>query len=114
MPEDAATIDLTWTQLPVAIDVDLTNGSSELTADVVLVYCRDDAESLCLIEQLRFRLAVTVDAAHQLRLDHELGTIQAGKLADLVALSEDPHDVDPMTIKDIDVRGTVVGGEIHR
>jgi DNA-binding beta-propeller fold protein YncE len=65
LPEDAATIDLTGTQLPVAIDVDLTNGSSELTADVVLVYCRDDAESLCLIEQLRFRLAVTVDAAAQ-------------------------------------------------
>ncbi len=58
--------------------------------------------------------AVTVDAAHQLRLDHELGTIQAGKLADFVALSDDPHDVDPMTIRDIAVRGTVVGGETHR
>jgi len=58
--------------------------------------------------------AVTVDAAHQLRLDHELGTIQAGKLADFVALSDDPGDVDPMTIKDIAVHGTVVGGEIHR
>ncbi len=58
--------------------------------------------------------AVTVDAAHQLRLDHELGTIQAGKLADLVALADDPNDVDPMAIKDIDVRGTMVGGEIHR
>ena len=56
--------------------------------------------------------AVTVDAAHQLRLDHELGTIQAGKLADFVALGADPRDVDPMAIKDIDVHGTVVGGEI--
>jgi len=56
--------------------------------------------------------AVTVDAAHQLRLDHELGTIQAGKLADFVALAEDPNDVDPMAIKDIGVHGTVVGGEI--
>lgn len=56
--------------------------------------------------------AVTVDAAHQLRLDHELGTIQAGKLADLVALADDPRAVDPMSIRDIAVHGTVVGGEI--
>ena len=56
--------------------------------------------------------AVTVDAAHQLRLDHEIGTIQAGKLADFVALGDDPHDVDPMALKDIAVHGTVVGGEI--
>lgn len=56
--------------------------------------------------------AVTVDAAHQLRMDHEIGTIQAGKLADFVALADDPNDVDPMAIKDIAVHGTVVGGEI--
>jgi hypothetical protein len=55
--------------------------------------------------------AVTIDAAHQLRLDHEIGSIEAGKLADFVALADDPHDVDPMSIKDIDVLGTVVGGQ---
>ena len=56
--------------------------------------------------------AVTVDAAHQLRMDHEIGTIEAGKLADFVALAADPYDVDPMMLKDIEVHGTVVGGEI--
>ena len=56
--------------------------------------------------------AVTIDAAHQLRMDHEIGTIEAGKLADFVALAEDPYEVDPMRLKDIEVRGTVVGGEI--
>jgi predicted amidohydrolase YtcJ len=56
--------------------------------------------------------AVTVDAAHQLRMDHEIGTIEAGKLADFVALADDPYDVDPMMLKDIEVHGTVVGGEI--
>ena len=56
--------------------------------------------------------AVTVDAAHQLRMDHEIGSIEAGKLADFVALAADPYDVDPMAIKDIAVEGTVVGGEI--
>ena len=56
--------------------------------------------------------AVTIDAAHQLRMDHEIGTIEAGKLADFVALADDPYDVDPIMLKDIEVRGTVVGGEI--
>ncbi|HEY5664706.1 MAG TPA: amidohydrolase [Ilumatobacter sp.] len=55
--------------------------------------------------------AVTVDAAHQLRMDHEIGTIEAGKLADFVALDADPSTVDPLAIKDIGVVGTVLAGE---
>src|SRR3954471_17638276 len=38
------------------------------------------------------------------------GTITAGKLADYVMLEKDPHDVDPMTIKDIRIVRTVAGG----
>jgi predicted amidohydrolase YtcJ len=38
------------------------------------------------------------------------GTITAGKLADYVMLEKDPHDVDPMTIKDIKIVRTVAGG----
>ncbi len=34
-----------------------------------------------------------------------------GKLADLVVLGADPKAVDPMTIKDIPVERTIVGGE---
>ena len=39
------------------------------------------------------------------------GSIKVGKLADLVVLGSDPTQVDPMTIKDIPVEQTVVGGE---
>lgn len=56
--------------------------------------------------------AVTIDAAHQLRMDHEIGSIEAGKLADFVALADDPYDVDPMALKDLEVLGTVVAGEV--
>ena len=39
------------------------------------------------------------------------GSIEVGKLADLVVLGADPTQVDPMTIKDITVERTIVGGE---
>jgi predicted amidohydrolase YtcJ len=67
------------------------------------------AERIGVDQALR---AVTVDAAHQLRMDHEIGTIEAGKLADFVALGDDPYDVEPIALKDIAVHGTMVGGEV--
>jgi|TARA_B100002003_G_scaffold57486_2_gene52962 predicted amidohydrolase YtcJ len=38
------------------------------------------------------------------------GSITPGKLADMVLLAQDPHDVDPDTIKDIKVVRTILGG----
>ena len=38
------------------------------------------------------------------------GSIAAGKLADFVVLSDDPHTVDPDKIKDIQIVRTVTGG----
>ena len=38
------------------------------------------------------------------------GSIEPGKLADLVVLGADPTQVDPLTIKDIQVERTIVGG----
>lgn len=39
------------------------------------------------------------------------GSVEAGKLADLVVLGADPTKADPMTIKDIPVLQTMVGGQ---
>ncbi len=55
--------------------------------------------------------AATIDAARQLKLDHELGSIQAGKYADFAILDANPLVVDPTELKHIGVWGTVVGGE---
>jgi predicted amidohydrolase YtcJ len=38
------------------------------------------------------------------------GSIAVGKLADFVMLGQDPHQVDPMTLKDVPVVRTVMGG----
>jgi predicted amidohydrolase YtcJ len=40
------------------------------------------------------------------------GSIEVGKLADLVVLGADPRTVDPNTIKDIPVQQTIVGGKV--
>ena len=57
--------------------------------------------------------AITLGGAYQLKLDHEIGSIQAGKFADFAVLDDDPLSVDPVALKDIGVWGTVLGGEPH-
>jgi predicted amidohydrolase YtcJ len=57
--------------------------------------------------------AATIDAAWQIHLDHEIGSIEVGKKADFAVLEQSPLEVDPMAIKDIPVWGTVLAGEKH-
>lgn len=55
--------------------------------------------------------AMTSEAAWQLFSDHEVGSLEVGKLADLVILEKDPRKVDPDTIKDIKVMETWMDGK---
>ncbi len=64
-------------------------------------------ERISAIEALH---AVTIGAAYQLKLDHLMGSIEVGKLADFAVLDDDPTEVDPIRLKDIGVWGTVLGG----
>jgi predicted amidohydrolase YtcJ len=54
--------------------------------------------------------AVTIDAAWMYFQEGTKGSIEAGKLADLVVLEENPLEIDPLKIKDIKVVQTMVGG----
>ena len=55
--------------------------------------------------------ALTSEAAWQLFSDHEIGSLEAGKLADLVILEKDPRKVKPDAIKDIKVLETWMDGK---
>jgi predicted amidohydrolase YtcJ len=66
------------------------------------------AERITPFEALR---AITADAAWQNFEEDRKGTLEKGKLADLVILSGDPLGVDPMTIKDIRIVQTIKEGE---
>jgi len=54
--------------------------------------------------------AVTKDAAWQCHSDHEVGTLESGKFADLVVLETDPREGDPNGIGKIKVLETWMGG----
>ena len=54
-------LSLMGTKFPVEIDAEFSPGSGALVADLNLVYCRADAESLCFFERVRLSVPVTVE-----------------------------------------------------
>ena len=67
-----------------------------------------DREPMTVAEAIR---AITIDAAWQLRLDDKLGSLQTGKLADIVVLDGNPFEVKPAEIAEITVHKTMMDGE---
>jgi predicted amidohydrolase YtcJ len=58
--------------------------------------------------------AVTIDAAYQLFLDDKIGSLEIGKLADLVVLSDNPQKVDPNRLDKIKIIETYREGRCFR
>jgi len=65
------------------------------------------AERLSTLTALR---AMTIDAAYQIFRDHEIGSIEVGKMADLLVLDKNPLTVDPMNLRSLKVERTIVNG----
>ena len=56
---------------------------------------------------------MTIEAAWQLKMDHEIGSLAAGKLADMTVLGADPFETSLVDWPDIAINATVVGGEVR-
>jgi len=57
--------------------------------------------------------AVTIDAAHLMRMEDEIGSIAPGKKADFTVLAEDPYAVALERLADVPIWGTVFEGRIY-
>jgi predicted amidohydrolase YtcJ len=68
------------------------------------------AQTISVEEALRL---MTIDAAHALFREEELGSLESGKLADLIVLSRDPTAIAPAEIKDIEAWMMMVGGKVE-
>lgn len=72
----------------------------------------DDDQRLTVTQAVR---AHTIRAAESIHRERAIGSLEPGKLADLVTLSDDPLDIDPEGLPEIEVLTTWVGGKIvHR
>ena len=56
---------------------------------------------------------MTINAAYALFRETEVGSLKAGKLADLLILSDDPTTIDPDDLINIQVWMTMVGGKVE-
>lgn len=66
-------------------------------------------ECLSVEEALK---AITIEAAYVMGLENEVGSLRAGKKADMVVLEQDPYEIDPMALKDIPIWGTIFEGAV--
>ncbi len=103
-------------RIPVAAGSDYIPGPFEPLMAIQSMVTRKDMsgrvwgpnQKITVDEALR---VCTINGAHASFEENLKGSITEGKLADFVMLAEDPHEVDPDRIKDIEVARTVVGGK---
>ena len=101
--------------IPVAPASDYTPGPYEPLMGIQSMVTRKDwmgrvwgpNQRISVDEALKI---CTMNGAYASFEENIKGSITAGKLADFVILAEDPHDVDPDQIKNIEIVRTVVGG----
>lgn len=101
--------------IPVAPASDYTPGPYEPLMALQSMVTRKDFDGrvwganqrISLDQALRI---CTMNGAYASFEENLKGSISAGKLADFVILADNPHDVDPDAIKNIEIVRTVVGG----
>lgn len=74
--EEEATQRIVEPEFPLTFPAEFNEGEAELTGDLVIYYCDDDAQSLCFIEQVQITAPFTVtgDGQETLVLSHTIPT----------------------------------------
>lgn len=79
------------------------------------IYCAVNELNLNKNERVGVQQAIkgyTSDSAYALLMDDKIGSIEEGKLADIIVLDSDPFDINPMEIKDIQIDLTMINGKV--
>ena len=66
-----------------------------------------ESERISTLEAMK---ALTINAAYQYFEEEDKGSLEEGKLADLMVLDRDPLETPPMELKDIQVLATIKEG----
>ena len=101
--------------MPLAFHSDFTMAPAQPLRLAWVAVHRESADGVVQAPEERISVhealeAITLDAAYQLRMEHEIGSLEVGKLADLTVLEQDPFEVPPASLKDVPIWGTVFEG----
>lgn len=69
----------------------------------------DNDRDLTLIETLR---SATIDAAYMIAKEQYIGSLEAGKFADIIILKNNLFEQSPETIYQTQVESTLIGGKV--
>jgi len=98
-----------WTVAPMDVGMGIFAAVTRRTLDGANPEGWVPQEKISLEEAL---IAYTFESARAGFAEDKVGRLEPGKYADLVVLSEDLFDVEPVRIPDVSVDMTLVGGEI--
>jgi predicted amidohydrolase YtcJ len=70
-------------------------------------WLRNADERISLAEAIE---AYTINGAYQLFREDEIGSLEKGKYADFIVLTDDPFKVSPIDLHKIKVKGAFIGG----
>ncbi len=120
-PDRAHRMNATATALragvPISLHCDSPVTPLDVLATVSIAATRTTASGKVLGEYEKISVeqalyAMTIGSSYMLKMDHEVGSIEAGKYADFAVLEGDPLACDPQDVRDIKVRGTMIGGRV--
>jgi predicted amidohydrolase YtcJ len=84
-------------------------GRSIRSTNGLLSKCLSEDKGLSRREVVR---AITLNSSYELHQDEATGSLEVGKLADLIVLDRNLFDIPAAEIADIKVLQTVVGGRV--
>lgn len=92
----------------IGIETGTTQCSPYEGEDTDPAYIRNADQAVSLMTMLE---AYTVNGAYQMGMEDKIGSLEVGKLADMVVLEKDLFDIELQEISDVQIMRTILGGK---